>query len=240
VWTLRKKNRRNVGFEAETLLKRADRDRVRYVEARPFPHLVIDEFLPEATAGQVLSEFPPPETMTHEETREPERRAKYRSNAATPLGTITRQLLQELGSPLFTDYLRRVTGIEGLISDPDFESALRHFGQGGRLGLHLDGNWHFGVRLHRRLNLILYLNRRWKPEWGGSLELRLAKEESEPVAIVPLFNRCVIFAPGEDSVHGFPQAIQCPAGETRKSINLYYYTSTPPENESPPHGTIFI
>ena len=45
-------------------------------------------------------------------------------------------------------------------------------------------------------------------------------------SIVPIANRCVMFNTTLESNHGNPQVVNHPGGVTRKSIALYYYTST--------------
>ena len=73
------------------------------------------------------------------------------------------------------------------------------------------------------MNLLLYFNRGWQPEWKGDLELWDADVTQCERAIAPLFNRCVLFHTAEKSYHGHPHRLACPEGETRKSIALYYF-----------------
>lgn len=207
----------------------------KFKEARPFPHLIIEGFLPQDVALQLLREFPPFEQMCREDDSSI-RSLKYRSNDQTGLGNLTSHVLRCLNSSAFIHSLEVLSGLEGLVADPDIESSLRHFRRGGRLAVHVDGNYHSTLGLRRRLNLILYLNDGWKSEWGGALELWDWETRSRVTEIFPFFNRCVIFAPGERTLHGFPDPLQCPEEVTRKSLQLYYYTSEPLEASA--HGTL--
>src|SRR5688572_5257129 len=47
-------------FDADHLVGLADRNRETYATADPFPHVVLDNFLPEDVASSVLREFPGP------------------------------------------------------------------------------------------------------------------------------------------------------------------------------------
>ena len=80
--------------------------------------------------------------------------------------------------------------------------------------------------LERRVNLLIYLNDDWKDEYGGQLEL-WANDMSKCVqSVVPMFNRAAMFNTTSFSNHGNPNPINNPAGRSRKSIALYYYTAT--------------
>ena len=45
-------------FDHEPLTTLADSKRREYAAARPYPHIVIDDFLPEEVLDSVLAEFP--------------------------------------------------------------------------------------------------------------------------------------------------------------------------------------
>src|SRR5262249_54011008 len=76
----------------------------------------------------------------------------------------------------------------------------------------------------RRVNVIVYLNRGWHPEWGGSIELWDRDMRRPVVRVPPLANHAVIFNTDEASYHGFADPLRCPPGVTRKSLATYYYT----------------
>ena len=101
-------------------------------------------------------------------------------------------------------------------------------------------------KLHRRLNLIVYLNKGWQSEWGGAIEVHSnpRKPETNQIrAFDPVFNRCVMFETNEISWHGFPRLNLPPEQRhvSRKSISIYLYTTTrPPEELAPVHGTFYV
>ncbi len=83
------------------------------------------------------------------------------------------------------------------------------------------------LNLERRVNVLIYLNKNWSIfEYGGQLELWDTAMTGSRVSVVPEANRCVIFNTRSDTYHGNPNPIAHPAGTTRKSIALYYYTAT--------------
>jgi Rps23 Pro-64 3,4-dihydroxylase Tpa1-like proline 4-hydroxylase len=228
-------------FDRGDLSRLAARRQREYAEAAPFPHAVFDEFLPRRVARRLLREFPLREGFALQETAGGQRLGKRASSAEEDLGSFTRHVLYHLNSGIFLDFLAQLTGIQGLLPDPEIGTALRHFDPGGRLGVHADFNFHGHLRLDRRLNLILYLNRRWRPEWQGHLELWDPEMTACVRRIEPVFNRAIVFTTTDRTPHGFPQPLACPAGETRKSLQLYYYTVGRPDHErAAPHGTLFL
>jgi hypothetical protein len=74
--------------------------------------------------------------------------------------------------------------------------------------------------------VLIYLNKNWQVEYGGQLELWDKKMQGAVETVTPEFNRCVIFNTNSDSYHGNPSVVNHPAGISRKSIALYYYTAT--------------
>lgn len=112
--------------------------------------------------------------------------------------------------------------------------------RGGFLDVHVDFNRHPETKLHRRLNLLLYVNKDWKPEYEGYLELWDMKAKRRVENIAPSFNRAVLFETSEVSFHGHPRPLNCPPEITRKSLAVYYFTQTREASSlSPEHNTLY-
>lgn len=210
-----------------------------YRTAAPFPHVVIDDFLPADVLRSVAESFPNAEDIDWHRSANP-RQQKLAVEDETQMSDHARWLLYQLNSATFLRFLEVLTGIDGLISDPYFAGGgLHQIERGGYLKIHADFNRHPKFGLERRLNLLLYLNDGWQEEYGGQLEL-WDKEMTHAVQrILPVFNRCVIFNTTDFSYHGHPEPLTCPEGMTRKSLALYYYSNGRPAAEvSPEHGTL--
>ena len=157
------------------------------------------------------------------------------------LAPVVRAFLDAMNGYEMLQFLEALTGIEGLIPDPYFGGGgLHQIEPGGFLKIHADFNVHPKLKLDRRLNLLTYLNKDWRDEWGGHLELWNAPMTERRQRIAPLFNRTVVFSTTDTSFHGHPHPLTSPPGVTRKSVSLYYYTAGRPQEErSAPHDTIF-
>jgi hypothetical protein len=211
-----------------------------YAHARPYPHIVLDDFFdPELLAG-VLQEFPQPGAIKWQRF-DSGSEIKLASAAEASFGPLTRLLIYHLNSITFLEFLSEVTGIPNLIPDPSFDGGgLHQIVRGGKLGVHADFNKHRAYGLDRRLNLLLYLNRDWREEYGGHLQLWDRDMKRCEAKVAPLFNRIMIFSTTDFTYHGHPDPLQCPEGMTRKSLALYYFTNGRPAEEiSGQHSTIF-
>ena len=214
--------------------------RERYVNARPFPHIALDNLFDDEVLEGVLAEFPRPDEIEWAKfDNATEKKLGYRYTS--PLRRNVRDFLWEMSSPPILQFLEAMTGIEGLIPDPYFGGAGPHqILPGGFLKVHADFNWHPLMKLDRRLNLLVYLNKDWKEEYGGHLELWDRNMTHCEQKILPVFNRMVVFSTTDFSYHGHPTPLSCPEGMSRKSVSFYYYTNGRPEEErSAPHDTIF-
>lgn len=200
-----------------------------YASGDPFPHIVIDDFLPESVARMCLGEFDTNRTTGNEGEvtfDRPQERAKrqYRPDDMT---LPVRNLFYTFNSLPFIRVLENISGIKGLIPDPYFRGGGFHeIFNGGHLSIHADFNHHVTMDLERRINLLIYLNEDWSDDYGGQLEL-WANDMSRCVqSVVPHFNRAVMFNTTSHSNHGNPNPVNHPDGRSRKSIALYYYTAT--------------
>lgn len=196
-----------------------------YQTAQPFPHIVMENFLPVDFLRDLLPEFPPTDGKSFFE-REQER-FKFQFHPSEIPGRRLRNLVTELNSPAVLRFLQAMTGIKGLIADPYYAGGgLHETKSGGHLGVHADFNLHKPLKLERRLNLLVYLNDDWSEDWGGQLELWDQKMESCQHRITPLIGRAVVFNTSLDSFHGQPDPVRCPPDRARRSIATYYYTAS--------------
>lgn len=231
-------------FDTETLLLSSDEARAagkelhdKYVAAAPYPHICIDDFLPEEIPARVLAELEQLPDAQHSYSRPQENLKSNYSPERLPL--YTRRVIQALNSRAFLLFLEDMTGIKGLIPDPYYAGGGVHVvSNGGHLDIHADFNYHEKLNLERRLNVLVYLNRDWKEEWGGSFEIWDKDMTHKVESVTPVFNRMVCFSTGSDTWHGNPEPVNHPEGESRKSIALYYYTATwSPQRRK--HTTLF-
>jgi Rps23 Pro-64 3,4-dihydroxylase Tpa1-like proline 4-hydroxylase len=210
-----------------------------YLKGDPFPHIVLDGLFDDDALEPVLADFPRPEETRWLEFDSPtEKKLGYYHERST-ITTRMRAFLDAMNGFEMLLWLEALTGIDGLIPDPYFGGGgIHQIEPGGFLKIHVDFNVHPKLRIDRRMNMLIYMNKNWREEWGGHLELWSADAKECRARIAPLFNRTVIFATGETSFHGHPHPLQSPSGVTRKSVSLYYYTAG--QSASEPHDTIFV
>jgi len=211
-----------------------------YNSAAPFPHIMIDDFARPEVLDAVLHELihAGPQSWSMMEDRFQKKSA---CNTTALMGQKTRELIRFLNGQEVIMFLEKLTGIEGLTPDPFLAGGgLHEIRDGGFLNIHADFNFQEHLRLDRRINLILYLNKDWEEEWGGNLELWDSEMTACAKRITPVFNRCVIFNTTDKNFHGNPQPVKTPDGRTRRSIAMYYYTNGRPDGEvSRQHMSIF-
>ncbi len=216
---------RPYSFPPEELQKLAIERAPSYRVAVPFPHTVIDGLVPDDVIAGVLAEFPGLDDAAW--TRHHDRhQLKLQGHRRELHGPLTRQIIDQFMSAEFLAFLETLTGIEGLITDPSMlGGGLHQTGPGGYLNIHTDQTYEPRLRLQRRVNMILYLNRDWSSSYGGDLELWDADRRSCVTTIAPVAGRMVVFNTDVPSWHGHPQPLHCPIGTSRRSVALYYFTS---------------
>lgn len=201
-----------------------------YNAIHPFPHCVIDDFLLPEVADKLAEVFPDEDSdiwWKYENILE----KKHASDDIRKFPPEIASFLHAVQHQQFIELLEKITGIEGLQSDPYMHGGGLHLIKpGGKLDMHVDYSIHPRLGLERRVNLILYLvSKDWKEEWGGNLELWSGEWDGDTPSlkqveksVFPRFNRAVIFSTSDDSFHGHPNLLDCPPGYVRKSLALYY------------------
>ncbi|RAM48419.1 MAG: hypothetical protein C6Y22_27910 [Hapalosiphonaceae cyanobacterium JJU2] len=220
----------------ELLESHIDEYAQKFREAKPHRHLIIDGFLDPEAAMQAYQVFPKMEEM---DKLKDIRQYKAQDPDISKFDPIFSKIIfDHLQSQRLLQILTKITGIPNLYADPKlYASGLAQGTNGSFLNVHIDNSSHPTEPWYRRLNILVYLNPNWTEEKGGHLEL-WSPDMSESVAILPIFNRMMLFATDKQSWHGH-RRVNTPDGDTRKSINIYYFTEESPDGTNYYHVTSF-
>jgi hypothetical protein len=220
-------------FDEDTLKQRLEDSggAARFQAATPFPHLILNDFLPKEVIQLLIAEFPG-EGDIEWTSWGPGRTAANRAAKSNKLGQsdercfppFIRHFMSQLLSQTFVKFVEAASGLDGLIVDPSFHGCGMHStGRNGRLMIHTDVNRHPNQRrIHQVLNLIIYLNDDWNEAYEGHLELWSA-DRKPCKKVLPIANRAVLFETNTRSFHGHPVPLACPEGRRRNSLAVYYY-----------------
>lgn len=215
----------------------------------PYPHIVLDNFFNEEIIEKIHQEFPNQDseffTWKSNDINSKKLMCQDPQIIDNNLPNIS-AFIKYLNSKDFLLGVSELTGIPNLIGDDKISGGgLHQIVNGGFLNVHADFNISDDLPdLNRRLNIIIYLSKDWKKEYGGQLELWDTELTEAKKSVYPKFNRIVIFntQPEGDIIayHGHPKPLNTPSDITRKSIALYYYTKEKPNNIlSDKHKTIY-
>lgn len=200
-----------------------------FMDASPFQHVLINNFLSDEVVKKLNSEFPNPLSCNFDwKHYDNPLEQKYALNDFKGL-PITKSIFDTLQSSNVVDMMRTITGISDLESDPYLHGAGLHaYPRNGKLDVHLDYSIHPVSGKERRVNLIIYLNKDWHDDYGGNLQLWNADMSECKSIITPSFNSAILFRTSDISYHGLPYPLQCPLGEYRKSLAIYYISHARP------------
>lgn len=211
-----------------------------YANTTVYPHLILDNLVNLSTLRHIVRGWPDNSAPWKDSQRG--KRSMPLASGGTPETAL--MLIEHINGQRFTDYLKRITRITDLRSDPTAGGGgLHETLSGGCLPMHVDFNRQEieGETYYRRLNVLLFLNEGWKEEWQGNLELAAhPKRKENRVSIMPVMNRMVIAESSDRSWHGHPHILCCPPTVSRKSIALYYYSRTPHESYQAYHSTEYV
>jgi len=202
-----------------------------YPTNKPFPFIVIDDFLKPSAANIVNScvKNMKIEDATYKFIDSTWEKNKYAFESNH--NPILSGLFEYLNSNDFISYIEKLTGIQNIIrNDTTLKGAGVHkiFNE-GFLSMHTDFNMYNSQdrgMLDRRVNLLLYLNENWEEQFKGHLLLGDFDKNEVVQKITPIFNRCVIYNTTKTSIHGHPEPLNVPENVSRNSIAVYYYTKT--------------
>jgi len=194
-----------------------------YRSAKPYPHLVLDNLFSPAALEGILAEMPDwnSKTLVHQKE---DYLTKASLRSAVDLGDRTFDFVSAIHSASFLYLISQITGVEALLPDPYMTGAgLTIMPEGGRFDIHADRNTDHYCGLWRRLVMLVYLNKDWSPDLGGQLELWDPAATACQKAVIPEFNRVVLFEVTDTNLHAV-RPITTGSGRVRRSLTVYYHT----------------
>ena len=217
----------------QNLTEFANKEKANYLNARPFPNIVLNNFFKNSFLSTVLDEFPDLSKINASEKYNVKNEIKLSNKDYEKFPSTIKSLIDFLNSNIFLDFLQNLTSIkEKLVSDSYLEGGgLHEIKSGGVLKIHTDFNRHPFLNLDRRVNVLVYLNKNWQDSYGGHLEFWNKNMSNCEKKILPSFNTVAIFSTTDFSNHGHPDPLDCPTNVSRKSIALYYFSSGRPMEE---------
>jgi hypothetical protein len=197
--------------------------RSEYQNAKPYPHLVLDGLFSTVALEEVLAEMPEWNSKAMVHQRE-DYLTKASLRSAVDMGDRTFDFVSAIHSAPFLYLISQITGVEALLPDPYMTGAgLTIVPEGGRFDIHADRNTDHYCGLRRRLVMLIYLNKDWSPELGGQLELWDSAATACQRAVMPEFNRVVLFEVEDTNLHAV-RPVTKGAGRVRRSMIVYYHT----------------
>tara|TARA_B100001939_G_C16922457_1_gene610041 strand:+ start:1094 stop:1879 length:786 start_codon:yes stop_codon:yes gene_type:complete len=191
---------------------------------KPFPYVVLDNFLKKDVAIKVKKNF---------KNLEEKKLWSYNNFCEVKKATDnwnffsaeTYQLLLNLNSEKFLSSIKKTLKMKSLYPDFGLNGGGLHLMKDkGILNPHLDYVIHPKLNLVRKFNLIIFFSTNWKKSNGGELCLYEDNNQDKKipgkqiVKILPKFNRAVFFDTSLRSWHGVNKV----KNNVRKSMAVYY------------------
>jgi hypothetical protein len=191
-----------------------------YYSAIPFPHLVIKDICDEEKLLNLYSQIPILDNKSRDYLFAGN---KFEKSNYQVLGPLFKELQEDLRSDRMNSFLSYITNKKTFVDPANHGGGLHQGRKNSFLDMHLDYNYHpMHPNWWREMNLLLYLNKGWKSEFGGQLKLRdLRTDERAEIDIG--FNTLVIQQCGDYTLHGY-DFTNFPDGVYRTSIATYAFT----------------
>ena len=209
-----------------------------YKDAEPFPHAVLDNSVDTSLALACREEILSiPDAAWDRYSNPFEMKFTLRDKDALPPRCT--ELFNSLTSPRFVAELSALAGYPLLLDPTKNWWGVHKYRNGDHLDIHSDAGVHPATGQKKHVTLGLYLSKGWSEENGGHLELWSGSSvcTDEPslhcriAAILPSFNRLVIFDNTNVAWHGNPTPVRCGPDQTRIFLTLSYLS----DHHDPPY-----
>lgn len=172
--------------------------------AKPFPHIILDNFLDESFFKNLNVE-----NIRNDKEKGLLFNTEIETNKWTSKNVELNESISKIVNELYTDNfiknLRKLSGIKDLFSTNVGNTALANYHEmyeSGFLGTHVDHSSEPDTGLPHVLNIILYLSKKWDVTWGGSTMFANKNGTKIEKIIDYIPNRAVIFLHTPFTFHG--------------------------------------
>lgn len=224
---------------------------------KPFPHYVIDDFLPDDIFSELVNVGLAEKALIKRqfETSLESGKSVHGNEGMNSASNIPIQLLGgKFGSKLISD-LFGVDGVSSMFDRPNFGGyyPFHQMSEGGFLGAHVDHSSSTDGQIHIA-NCIFYASPNWPELWGGDTILFDRSGLREVARVHPKPNRLLVFLHSSLAFHGV-DTLHCPTNAKRMTYYMDYYATSENANKAYArynavsrfnrfrtwnHGTIFI
>lgn len=133
---------------------------------------------------------------------------------------VAKEFLTFLRGDEFLSFLSQIFNVaitDLNVSDPNINTNYFRLGTKDLVGQHADGS------PGREVCMLLYLNKVWNDNNGG--DLCFLGNESEPVKIAPLFNRCILFDPSSKGSEHWVEKLKSQCSDRyRYNVTSWYWS----------------
>src|SRR5882757_342271 len=176
-----------------------------YQSKKPFRYVMFENFFLPEKVELIYRNYPSITDGKWDGTTYVDQKNKFQKTQFENDSVIDKTF-KELNSEEFLNWLQEITEVEDkLVGDEElFGGGLHQSINGAFLNVHVDYNIHPKTKFHRRLNVLVFMNKDWNDEYEGAVEFwDLTKDNHIQLGkYAPTFNRCVIFETNEISFHG--------------------------------------
>jgi len=208
-----------------------------YEQAKPYHHVMIDNFLEEDVAKKLSQSFPADELFNHPKKDKHEN--KLEGDRFDLYPDIFSVLKEEIAKPQFSAFIEQITGVKGaFVTDDTYGVGIQKGKKGSFEDVHIDFNIHPEKDIQHKLNLQIFLSPTWKAEWNGAIEMWNDCVSKCKKAVSCRFNRALIFEVKDTAFYGYTKPLECPDHTERKVFSANFYTNKE-EKDIAFHDTIF-
>ena len=194
--------------------------RLKYLTAIPFPHLVINDICDEKKLLEAYASIPILDNKSRDYMFA---KNKFEKSNYGEISPLLKELQEDLRSDEMNKFLSFITTREVFVDPKNHGGGLHQGRKSSFLDMHLDYNYHpINNNWWREVNILLYMNKDWKQDFGGHLELKDLRTGKEKKCDVD-FNTLIIQECHDYTLHGY-RPTNFPEGNFRTSIATYAFS----------------